>query len=139
MQSAQWSHEQGWSSALGAQRGLWHWLEMSPQWQGAAGTARCWSAIPCQQSHSSLPAQVGTDLQPGHDGGSGPRQAPLQGVWCRSRQALLSLPERVVLLTVREPCHPLQPLSAPRAPQVSLENAVGGPRKAKGPSTAQHH
>lgn len=32
-------------------RGLWYWLGMSPQWQGAEGTARCLSAVPCEQPH----------------------------------------------------------------------------------------
>jgi len=55
---------------------------------------------------------------------------------------VLSLPERVVLRTVREPCHPLTSPAAPRcpllppAPQASLEDAVGGLREAVGPSAA---
>uniref|UniRef100_A0A8B9D0C4 Zinc finger MYND-type containing 10 n=1 Tax=Anser cygnoides TaxID=8845 RepID=A0A8B9D0C4_ANSCY len=41
--------------------------------------------------------QVGADVQPGHAGGSRPRQAPMPGVRRGGGQAVLSLPERVVL------------------------------------------
>lgn len=81
--------------------------------------------LPARPLSPLSPLQVGADVQPGPAGGSRPRQAPMPGVWGGGGQAVLPLPQRVVLHAVRQPPAPRHPtLQRGRVPEVLVAGTL---------------